>query len=77
MTIFEDLHGLREPPGPAVQRLTRDGHGFGAEGRLEDGRHGPGHEGHVGGVDGGVSFMEDDTYDLDAPAVTLSWRPHA
>ncbi|CAF4859605.1 unnamed protein product, partial [Rotaria magnacalcarata] len=29
---FEDLHGLRQLPGIAVQRLMKDGYGFGAEG---------------------------------------------
>ena len=29
---FEDLHGLAQLPGLAVQRLMRDGYGFGAEG---------------------------------------------
>src|SRR4030095_5381861 len=29
---FEDLHGLVQLPGIAVQRLMRDGYGFGAEG---------------------------------------------
>ncbi len=31
-TTFEDLHGLAQLPGLAVQRLMRDGYGFGAEG---------------------------------------------
>ena len=31
-TTFEDLHGLAQLPGVAVQRLMRDGYGFGAEG---------------------------------------------
>ena len=29
---FEDLHGLEQLPGIAVQRLMADGYGFGAEG---------------------------------------------
>jgi L-arabinose isomerase len=29
---FEDLHGLSQLPGIAVQRLMADGYGFGAEG---------------------------------------------
>ena len=29
---FEDLHGLRQLPGVAVQRLMADGYGFGGEG---------------------------------------------
>ena len=36
-TTFEDLHGLAQLPGLAVQRLMDKGYGFGAEGRLEDG----------------------------------------
>src|SRR5699024_12344728 len=31
-TSFEDLGGLRQLPGLAVQRLMADGYGFGAEG---------------------------------------------
>jgi len=31
---FEDLHGLVQLPGIAVQRLMRDGYGFGAELRF-------------------------------------------
>jgi len=31
-TTFEDLHGLVQLPGLAVQRLMNDGYGFGAEG---------------------------------------------
>src|SRR5512133_1942800 len=31
-TTFEDLHGLVQLPGLAVQRLMADGYGFGAEG---------------------------------------------
>jgi L-arabinose isomerase len=63
-TTFEDLHGLRQLPGLAVQRLMADGFGFGAEGdwktaallRLMK----------VIGADlaGGTSFMEDYTYHL-------------
>jgi L-arabinose isomerase len=31
-TTFEDLYGLAQLPGLAVQRLMRDGYGFDAEG---------------------------------------------
>lgn len=31
-TTFENLHGLKQFPGLAVQRLMADGYGFGAEG---------------------------------------------
>ncbi|MGD0064234.1 MAG: L-arabinose isomerase [Streptosporangiaceae bacterium] len=63
-TNFEDLGGLRQLPGIAVQRLMADGYGFGGEGDwktaallrilkvMADGRP------------GGTSFMEDYTYHL-------------
>ena len=35
-TTFEDLHGLKQLPGLAVQRLMADGYGFGARRRLEN-----------------------------------------
>ncbi len=44
---FEDLHGLRQLPGLAVQRLMADGYGFGAEGDWKTGGDGPRHEGDV------------------------------
>ncbi|HMA93204.1 MAG TPA: L-arabinose isomerase, partial [Polyangiaceae bacterium] len=65
-TTFEDLHGLVQLPGLAVQRLMAEGFGFGAEGDwktaalvrlmkvLAKGQTG-----------GGVSFMEDYTYHLE------------
>ena len=63
-TNFEDLGGLRQLPGIAVQRLMADGYGFGGEGdwktsalvRILK----------VMGADqpGGTSFMEDYTYHL-------------
>ena len=43
---FEDLHGLKQLPGIAVQRLMAQGYGFGAEGDLEDCRIGEGDEGY-------------------------------
>ena len=36
-TTFEDLHGLAQLPGLAVQRLMAAGYGFGAEGDWENG----------------------------------------
>jgi L-arabinose isomerase len=63
-TNFEDLGGLRQLPGIAVQRLMADGYGFGAEGDWKTavlvrllkvmGASQP----------GGTSFMEDYTYHL-------------
>ena len=61
---FQDLHGLRQLPGLAVQNIMADGIGFAAEGdyktaalmavlcRMAEGRT------------GGTAFMEDYTYDL-------------
>ncbi|NHI16707.1 L-arabinose isomerase [Microbacterium excoecariae] len=61
---FEDLGGLKQLPGIAVQRLMAEGYGFGGEGdwktavlvRIANvmGR----------GLPGGASLMEDYTYDL-------------
>jgi L-arabinose isomerase len=64
-TTFEDLHGLTQLPGLAVQRLMNDGYGFGAEGdwktaSLVRSMKVMGH-----GLNGGTSFMEDYTYHLD------------
>ena len=61
-TTFEDLHGMEQLPGLAVQRLMADGYGFGGEGDwktaalvrimkiMADGE--------------GTSFMEDYTYHM-------------
>ncbi|MBB3728058.1 L-arabinose isomerase [Nonomuraea dietziae] len=61
-TNFEDLGGLRQLPGLAVQRLMADGYGFGGEGDWKTSvllrtmkAMAP---------DGGTSFMEDYTYHL-------------
>jgi len=64
-TNFEDLHGLKQLPGLASQRLMEQGYGFGAEGDWKQ-------SGLVrlmkvmsAGLKGGCSFMEDYTYHLD------------
>ncbi|RJL32735.1 L-arabinose isomerase [Bailinhaonella thermotolerans] len=61
-TSFEDLGGLRQLPGLAVQRLMGEGYGFGGEGDWKTAvllralkAMAPG---------GGTSFMEDYTYHL-------------
>lgn len=65
-TTFENLHGLKQLPGLAVQRLMEQGYGFGAEGdwktaallrimKLMSGAEG----------NKGTSFMEDYTYHLE------------
>ncbi|MBR6718982.1 MAG: L-arabinose isomerase [Oscillospiraceae bacterium] len=58
---FEDLHGMRQLPGLAVQHLMQKGYGFGAEGDWKTAG--------LGAVikamypDGQAAFMEDYTYD--------------
>ncbi len=47
---FENLHGLKQLPGIAVQRLMADGLRLWGRRRLEDGGAGAGDEGHGGGA---------------------------
>jgi L-arabinose isomerase len=61
-TTFEDLHGLAQLPGLAVQRLMRDGYGFGAEGDWKTSALVRAMKVMSTGMPGGVSFMEDYTY---------------
>ena len=61
-TTFEDLHGLVQLPGMAVQRLMRDGYGFGAEGDWKTSALVRAMKVMSHGMKGGVSFMEDYTY---------------
>ncbi|MGA9191045.1 MAG: L-arabinose isomerase [Anaerolineales bacterium] len=61
-TTFEDLHGLAQLPGLAVQRLMRDGYGFGAEGDWKTAALVRAMKVMSAGEEGGVSFMEDYTY---------------
>ena len=61
-TTFEDLHGLEQLPGLAVQRLMRDGYGFGAEGDWKTAALVRAMKVMSAGLTGGVSFMEDYTY---------------
>ena len=61
---FEDLTGLDQLPGLAVQRLMADGYGFGAEGDWKGAALGRAMKFMASGLPGGTSFMEDYTYDL-------------
>ncbi len=61
---FEDLHGLAQLPGIAVQRLMADGYGFGAEGDWKAAALVRALKVMSHGLDGGTSFMEDYTYHL-------------
>jgi L-arabinose isomerase len=63
-TNFEDLGGLRQLPGLAVQRLMADGFGFGAEGDWKTALLLRGMKTMAAGLPGGTSFMEDYTYHL-------------
>lgn len=64
-TTFEDLHGLTQLPGLSVQRLMRDGFGFGAEGDWKTAALLRASKVMAAGLMGGTSFMEDYTYHLD------------
>ena len=61
-TTFEDLHGLKQLPGIAAQRLMADGYGFGAEGDWKTAALLRAMKVMSAGLDGGTSFMEDYTY---------------
>jgi L-arabinose isomerase len=61
-TTFEDLHGLVQLPGLAVQRLMADGYGFGAEGDWKTAALVRAMKVMGAGLDGGTTFMEDYTY---------------
>ncbi len=65
-TTFEDLHGLAQLPGLAVQRLMRDGLGFGAEGDWKTAALVRAMKVMASGLKGGVSFLEDYTYHFSA-----------
>lgn len=64
-TTFEDLHGLKQLPGLAVQRLMADGYGFGAEGDWKTAALLRTAKVMSVGLQGGTSFMEDYTYHMD------------
>jgi L-arabinose isomerase len=61
---FEDLPGLVQLPGIAVQRLMADGYGFGAEGDWKTAALVRAMKVMAAGLPGGTSFMEDYTYHL-------------
>lgn len=61
-TTFEDLHGLAQLPGLAVQRLMAEGYGFGAEGDWKTSALVRAMKVISTGLEHGTSFMEDYTY---------------
>jgi len=64
---FEDLHGVTQLPGLAVQRLMADGYGFAGEGDWKTAALVRIFKVMARGLPGGTSFMEDYTYDLRGP----------
>jgi L-arabinose isomerase len=74
-TNFEDLGGLRQLPGLAVQRLMADGYGFGAEGDWKTAVLVRAAKVMGAGLPGGASLMEDYTYDL-TPGAELILGAH-
>lgn len=61
---FENLHGIKQLPGIASQRLMAEGYGFGAEGDWKHAALLYAIKVMGQGLEGGSSFMEDYTYDF-------------
>jgi L-arabinose isomerase len=70
-TTFEDLHGLRQLPGLAVQRLMAKGYGFGAEGDWKTAALVRSMKVMAKGLKGGTSFMEDYTYHFNPDGMAV------
>lgn len=64
-TNFEDLYGLKQLPGLAVQDLMRQGYGFGAEGDWKVAAMTGVMKRMSKGKKGATAFMEDYTYHLE------------
>ena len=64
-TTFEDLHGLKQLPGLAVQRLMQQGYGFAGEGDWKTAALLRIMKVMSTGLAGGTSFMEDYTYHFE------------
>jgi L-arabinose isomerase len=62
---FEDLHGMRQLPGIAVQRLMNKGYGFAGEGDWKTAALVRAMKVMGTGLKGGNAFMEDYTYHFD------------
>lgn len=72
---FEDLHGLKQLPGIATQRLMQSGFGYAGEGDWKTAVLVRAAKVMATGLPGGNAFMEDYTYHLD-PANTLVLGAH-
>ncbi len=70
-TTFEDLHGLKQLPGLAVQRLMEKGYGFGAEGDWKTAALVRSMKVMATKLPGGTSFMEDYTYHFDPAGMRI------
>lgn len=64
-TNFQDLHGLKQLPGLAVQDLSRQGFGFAAEGDWKTAALARTMKCMAQGLTGGTAFMEDYTYHFE------------
>lgn len=62
---FEDLHGMKQLPGIASQRLMAEGYGFGGEGDWKTAALVRAMKVMGSGLPGGNSFMEDYTYHFE------------
>lgn len=62
---FEDLHGMKQLPGIASQRLMAEGYGFAGEGDWKTAALVRAMKVMGSGLGGGNSFMEDYTYHFD------------
>jgi L-arabinose isomerase len=70
-TNFQDLHGMKQLPGLAIQRLLADGFGFGAEGDWKTAAMVRTFKAMTSGLvknGKGNAFMEDYTYNLEEGA---------
>lgn len=73
-TTFEDLHGLKQLPGLAVQRLMQQGYGFAGEGDWKTAALLRIMKVMSTGLQGGTSFMEDYTYHFEKATIWCSAR---
>ncbi len=62
---FEDLHGMKQLPGIATQRLMQAGYGYAGEGDWKTAALVRAAKVMSAGMEGGSAFMEDYTYHLD------------
>lgn len=72
---FEDLHGMKQLPGIASQRMMGQGYGFAGEGDWKTAALVRAMKVMATGLEGGNSFMEDYTYHFD-PANPLVLGSH-